>query len=81
MSSTIPKLLPQCAAGLTWILYIIIVIFIVTASPMELPHGWAGWTGHGYQRDLGACLGIFAYASGNIRFAGIPEHHVYTEPG
>lgn len=64
------KLLPAAIRGLTWILYIIIVIFIVTAvsNGANLTDGLDGLA-TGTSAIIGACLGIFAYASGNIRFA------------
>jgi phospho-N-acetylmuramoyl-pentapeptide-transferase len=64
------KLLPTALRGLTWILYIIVVIFIVTAvsNGANLTDGLDGLA-TGTTALIGACLGIFAYASGNIRFA------------
>ncbi len=64
------KLLPSALSGLTWILYIFIVIFIVTAvsNGANLTDGLDGLA-TGTTALIGACLGIFAYASGNIRFA------------
>jgi phospho-N-acetylmuramoyl-pentapeptide-transferase len=64
------KLLPTALRGLTWILYIIVVIFIVTAvsNGANLTDGLDGLA-TGTSAIIGACLGIFAYASGNIRFA------------
>lgn len=64
------KLLPVALRGLTWILYIVVVIFIVTAvsNGANLTDGLDGLA-TGSSAIIGACLGIFAYASGNIRFA------------
>jgi phospho-N-acetylmuramoyl-pentapeptide-transferase len=64
------KLLPMALRGLTWILYIIVVIFIITAvsNGANLTDGLDGLA-TGTSAIIGACLGIFAYASGNIRFA------------
>jgi phospho-N-acetylmuramoyl-pentapeptide-transferase len=64
------KLLPQAVRGLTWILYIVIVIFIITAvsNGANLTDGLDGLA-TGVSAIIGACLGVFAYASGNIRFA------------
>jgi phospho-N-acetylmuramoyl-pentapeptide-transferase len=64
------KLLPAGLRGLTWILYVIIVIFIVTAvsNGANITDGIDGLA-TGTSAIIGACLGIFAYASGNIRFA------------
>ncbi|MBS1604030.1 MAG: phospho-N-acetylmuramoyl-pentapeptide-transferase [Bacteroidetes bacterium] len=64
------KLLPPALRGFTWILYIAIVIFIITAvsNGANLTDGLDGLA-TGTSAVIGACLGIFAYASGNIRFA------------
>ena len=64
------KLLPEAIRGLTWVLYIVIVIFIITAvsNGANLTDGLDGLA-TGTSSIIGACLGIFAYASGNIRFA------------
>ena len=64
------KLLPQVARGATWILYIAIVIFIITAvsNGANITDGLDGLA-TGTSALIGVCLGIFAYASGNLRFA------------
>jgi phospho-N-acetylmuramoyl-pentapeptide-transferase len=64
------KLLPAAVRGLTWVLYIIIVIFIITAvsNGANITDGVDGLAA-GVSAIIGACLGIFAYASGNLRFA------------
>ncbi len=64
------KLLPPAIRGATWILYIIIVIFIVTAvsNGANITDGLDGLA-TGVSAVIGACLGVFAYASGNLRFA------------
>lgn len=64
------KLLPAGLRSLTWILYVIIVIFIVTAvsNGANITDGIDGLA-TGTSAIIGACLGIFAYASGNLRFA------------
>jgi len=64
------KLLPPALRGFTWLLYIGIVIFIITAvsNGANLTDGLDGLA-TGTSAVIGACLGIFAYASGNIRFA------------
>jgi phospho-N-acetylmuramoyl-pentapeptide-transferase len=64
------KLLPAAVRGLSWVLYIILVIFIITAvsNGANLTDGLDGLA-TGVSAVIGACLGIFAYASGNIRFA------------
>jgi phospho-N-acetylmuramoyl-pentapeptide-transferase len=64
------KLLPPALRGATWILYIIIVIFIVTAvsNGANITDGVDGLA-TGVSAITGVCLGVFSYASGNIRFA------------
>lgn len=64
------KLLPEGLRSLTWILYVVIVIFIVTAvsNGANITDGIDGLA-TGTSAIIGACLGIFAYASGNLRFA------------
>src|SRR5580698_11398042 len=64
------RLLPQAMHGLTWGLYVIIMIFIITAvsNGANLTDGLDGLA-TGTSAIIGACLGVFAYASGNIRFA------------
>ncbi len=65
------KLLPEAWADYTWVLYIIIVIFIITAvsNGANITDGLDGLA-TGVSALIGVCLGIFAYVSGNIRFAG-----------
>lgn len=64
------KLLPAGIREYTWILYILIVIFIVTAvsNGANLTDGLDGLA-TGVSAIIGICLGIFAYASGNLRVA------------
>src|SRR6516225_1078707 len=64
------KLLPSALRGITWILYIILVIFIVTAvsNGANITDGIDGLA-TGVSAIMGSCLGVFAYASGNLRFA------------
>ena len=64
------KLLPVGLRSLTWILYVVIVIFIVTAvsNGANITDGIDGLA-TGTSAIIGVCLGIFAYASGNLRFA------------
>ena len=64
------KLLPKSLEKYTYILYIIIVIFIVTAvsNGANITDGLDGLA-TGVCAIIGICLGIFAYVSGNIRFA------------
>ena len=64
------KLLPQAIRGLTWVLYIIVVIFIIIAvsNGANITDGLDGLA-TGTSAIIGICLGIFAYSSGNLRFA------------
>jgi phospho-N-acetylmuramoyl-pentapeptide-transferase len=64
------KLLPKALRGLTWLLYILIVIFIVTAvsNGANITDGIDGLA-TGVSAIIGVALGVFAYASGNIRVA------------
>jgi phospho-N-acetylmuramoyl-pentapeptide-transferase len=64
------KLLPEGIREYTWLLYILIVIFIVTAvsNGANLTDGLDGLA-TGISAIIGICLGIFAYASGNLRVA------------
>lgn len=64
------KLLPKKWQDYTYILYILIVIFIVTAvsNGANITDGLDGLA-TGVSAIIGVCLGIFAYVSGNIKFA------------
>jgi phospho-N-acetylmuramoyl-pentapeptide-transferase len=64
------KLLPAAVRGLTWVLYILAVIFIITAvsNGANITDGIDGLA-TGTSAIIGVCLGIFAYASGNLRLA------------
>ena len=64
------KLLPPVLRGATWILYIVIVIFIITSvsNGANITDGIDGLA-TGVSAVIGVCLGVFAYASGNLRFA------------
>lgn len=64
------KLLPASWRGYTWVLYILIVIFIITAvsNGSNLTDGLDGLA-TGTSAIIGVLLGIFAYASGNLVFA------------
>lgn len=64
------KLLPSGIRSFTWILYIVAVIFIITAvsNGANITDGLDGLA-TGTSAIIGTCLGIFAYASGNLRFA------------
>lgn len=64
------KLLPKAIRGLTWLLYILIVVFIVTAvsNGANITDGIDGLA-TGVSAIIGVALGVFAYASGNIRVA------------
>ncbi len=64
------KLLPASWRNYTWILYILIVIFIITAvsNGSNLTDGLDGLA-TGTSAIIGTLLGIFAYASGNLVFS------------
>ena len=64
------KLLPANWRNYTWFLYILIVIFIITAvsNGSNLTDGLDGLA-TGTSAIIGTLLGIFAYASGNVVFA------------
>ena len=64
------KLLPASWRGYTWLLYILVVIFIITAvsNGANLTDGLDGLA-TGTSAIIGSLLGIFAYASGNLVFA------------
>lgn len=64
------KLLPPSWRKYTWILYILVVIFIITAvsNGSNLTDGLDGLA-TGTSAIIGSLLGIFAYASGNLVFA------------
>ena len=64
------KLLPAGWRDYTWVLYILIVIFIITAvsNGANITDGLDGLAS-GTSALIGVCLGIFAYASGNFFFA------------
>ncbi|HMH22255.1 MAG TPA: phospho-N-acetylmuramoyl-pentapeptide-transferase [Puia sp.] len=64
------KLLPTALRGATWVLYVLMVIFMITfvSNGANITDGLDGLA-TGTSALIGACLGVFAYASGNIRFA------------
>ena len=64
------KLLPASWRNYTWVLYILIVIFIIVAvsNGSNLTDGLDGLA-TGTSAIIGVLLGIFAYASGNLIFA------------
>jgi phospho-N-acetylmuramoyl-pentapeptide-transferase len=64
------KLLPASWRDYTWLLYILVVIFIITAvsNGANLTDGLDGLA-TGTSAIIGTLLGIFAYASGNLVFA------------
>lgn len=64
------KLLPASMRDYTWLLYILVVIFIITAvsNGANLTDGLDGLA-TGTSAIIGTLLGIFAYASGNLVFA------------
>lgn len=64
------RLLPSGLADYTYILYILVVIFIIAAvsNGANITDGLDGLA-TGVSAIIGACLGLFAYTSGNIKFA------------
>lgn len=64
------KLLPEAVRGFTSVLYVLIVIFIVTAvsNGANITDGIDGLA-TGVSAIIGVCLGVFAYASGNLLLA------------
>lgn len=64
------KLLPSGLRDYTWVLYILIVIFIITAvsNGANITDGLDGLA-TGTSALIGVLLGIFAYASGSLVFA------------
>jgi phospho-N-acetylmuramoyl-pentapeptide-transferase len=64
------KLLPEALRGFTSVLYVLIVIFIVTAvsNGANITDGLDGLA-TGVSAIIGVCLGVFAYASGNLLLA------------
>lgn len=64
------KLLPAGLRKYTWVLYILVVIFIITAvsNGANITDGLDGLC-TGTSALIGVLLGIFAYASGNLVFA------------
>jgi len=64
------KLLPSGLRSYAWVLYILIVIFIITAvsNGANITDGLDGLA-TGTSAIISTCLGIFAYASGSLVFA------------
>ncbi|MFM2361694.1 MAG: hypothetical protein RLZZ316_596 [Bacteroidota bacterium] len=64
------KLLPKGLREYTWVVYLLVTIFIVTAvsNGANITDGIDGLA-TGTSALIGICLGIFAYASGNLRLA------------
>jgi phospho-N-acetylmuramoyl-pentapeptide-transferase len=64
------KLLPASLRQYSWILFILIVIFIITAvsNGSNITDGLDGLA-TGTSALIGVCLGVFAYASGSLLFA------------
>jgi phospho-N-acetylmuramoyl-pentapeptide-transferase len=64
------KLLPESWEDYTYILYILVVIFIVTAvsNGANITDGLDGLA-TGVSAIIGIGLGVFAYVSGNVKFA------------
>ncbi|HEY0068311.1 MAG TPA: phospho-N-acetylmuramoyl-pentapeptide-transferase, partial [Flavisolibacter sp.] len=64
------RLLPVALRDYAWVLYILIVIFIITAvsNGSNITDGLDGLA-TGTSAVISACFGIFAYASGSLLFA------------
>jgi phospho-N-acetylmuramoyl-pentapeptide-transferase len=64
------KLIPASLRDYAWVLYILIVIFIITAvsNGANITDGLDGLA-TGTSAIISTCLGIFAYASGSLIFA------------
>jgi phospho-N-acetylmuramoyl-pentapeptide-transferase len=64
------KLLPQSLENYTYILYILVVIFIVTAvsNGANITDGLDGLA-TGVSAIIGLCLGVFVFVSGDVRIA------------
>jgi phospho-N-acetylmuramoyl-pentapeptide-transferase len=64
------RLLPESWRDYTWVLYILVVIFIITAvsNGANITDGIDGLA-TGTSAIISVCLGIFAYASGSLLFA------------
>jgi len=64
------KLLPKALRAGTWILYMVVVIFIITAvsNGANITDGLDGLC-TGTSAVIGVCLAVFAYASGDLRLA------------
>jgi phospho-N-acetylmuramoyl-pentapeptide-transferase len=75
------KLLPQSLRDYSWILYILIVIFIITAvsNGANITDGLDGLV-TGTSALIGVCLGVFAYASGSFLFADYLNIMYIPEP-
>jgi phospho-N-acetylmuramoyl-pentapeptide-transferase len=64
------KLLPASLREYGWVIYMLVIIFIVTAvsNGANITDGLDGLA-TGVSALIGACLALFAYASGNLIFA------------
>jgi phospho-N-acetylmuramoyl-pentapeptide-transferase len=64
------KLLPASLRSYGWVVYMLVIIFIVTAvsNGANITDGLDGLA-TGVAALIGACLALFAYASGNLIFA------------
>lgn len=64
------SLLPESASGYTWVLYLLIVVFIVTAvsNGANITDGIDGLAA-GVSAIIGLTLAIFAYLSGRVDFS------------
>lgn len=64
------RLLPESMEKYTWIIYILIVIFIITAvsNGANITDGLDGLA-TGVSAIIGLCLGVFVFVSGDVRIA------------
>ena len=76
------KLLPKALRAGTWLLYIVVVIFIITAvsNGANITDGLDGLA-TGTSAIIGTCLAVFAYASGNLRVADYLNIMYIPNPG
>lgn len=64
------KLVPSSSEWMTYVLYVVVITFIITAvsNGANITDGLDGLA-TGVSAIIGVCLGIFAYVSGNLKFA------------
>ena len=74
------KLLPKGFASYTWVLYILIVIFIVTAvsNGANITDGLDGLA-TGVSAVIGICLGFVCLCERQPAGRGLPEYHVHPQ--